>query len=511
VTAAVRPLVDQARRPAVLAWLSPVVVAAFVYRVPISRIETMIGAIIAVGVITLVVRRPAPATLVLVVGLPFQQVVLALLYRFGVPGGIVRGLGGWKELVVVGIALAGIHRAVQNHHRPDRCDKLAMLFLAGGSAYVLLPGLLAGPNAPHSIGVLLLAFRASALFAVVFLGVRHAATDAARAAYGRLLVLAGVVLSLLGFVEFFLSGTWNRFMVEVARVPQYRADILHVASDNPFDVRIHGTIGGREFIRVGSLLFGPGLGFLLLVPIALALVTIAGRRSNVKMHLAAAVMGVAVMLTLTRSAVLALVILALVVVGRRTQSTGAARARFAVLLGLALILAAPIVANTALGQRTSGAATGTDASSQEHFTALGSGVTSLAEHPLGLGLGTSPGEAERFGATSRVTAENAYLEVGNELGVPMMIIYVVLLASALRALGRVATGDGDRAFLADWLRAAGIALAIGGLFLHVWNFELAATFWAGVALALPPSTAPAGARLPSPGRGRQLGASYSPM
>jgi hypothetical protein len=41
------------------------------------------------------------------------------------------------------------------------------------------------------------------------------------------------------------------------------------------------------------------------------------------------------------------------------------------------------------------------------------------------------------------------------------------------------------AALPTWLRVAGIGLAVGGLFLHIWNFENSLTFWAGVGLALP--------------------------
>jgi Kef-type K+ transport system membrane component KefB len=169
------------------------------------------------------------------------------------------------------------------------------------------------------------------------------------------------------------------------------------------------------------------------------------------------------------------------VIGRRPSTARNGRTQLALLLAIALVLGAPLVGQSVLGARTAGVVNGGDSSAPEHLSGLGEGLVTLQRHPLGAGLGTGPGEQGRFGVDG-VTSENAYIEIGNQLGIAMMVLYVAVLLSAIRALGRRRDDE-----LGAWLFVGGIGLALGGLFLHVWNFELALTFWTGVGLALRPA------------------------
>ena len=67
------------------AWVLPLLVAFLVRRSPGSRVAQGIGLIIGVWVIMIIQRRPGTGLLFLVCLLPFQVLLLALLYRLGLP------------------------------------------------------------------------------------------------------------------------------------------------------------------------------------------------------------------------------------------------------------------------------------------------------------------------------------------------------------------------------------------------------------------------------------------
>jgi O-antigen ligase len=108
---------------------------------------------------------------------------------------------------------------------------------------------------------------------------------------------------------------------------------------------------------------------------------------------------------------------------------------------------------------------------------------------LGRGLGTAPGIGERFKVQGHLTTEDAYLQVGNEIGVLSMLSFLGLLLSTIVALARRAR-SADPDGLATAMCAAGVGLFVGGFFLHIWlDFATALTFWALAGLALGGSSA----------------------
>src|SRR5687767_4908737 len=84
----------------------PLGVASAVQRVPESLLERGIAAVVAVGILGLVLRQPERAIVWLIGFLPLQLTVFSLAYRFGVPGAVLRPLGSYRDIVVVGVAIA---------------------------------------------------------------------------------------------------------------------------------------------------------------------------------------------------------------------------------------------------------------------------------------------------------------------------------------------------------------------------------------------------------------------
>ena len=125
------------------------------------------------------------------------------------------------------------------------------------------------------------------------------------------------------------------------------------------------------------------------------------------------------------------------------------------------------------------------------------GLGYMAAHPFfGVGAeafpvaeGTLAPEAERqqegMGSGFKWSgAHNSYVQIGAELGVLGLVLFVALLASGFRTLARIERGPpGDAAFLAQLLSASLVAYAVAGFF-------LSAAYWAylymllGMALGL---------------------------
>ena len=475
------------------AWGLPVLVAAVVYLLSASRLQLGIGALIAGSVVILVARAPAVGLLSLVAVLPFQEAILAYLYRSGAPSGLVRALGGWKETVVAGLVLAGIKGFRASGRRLDALDILALAYIAVATAYLAAPSLLVlgSTGAPPSLSVRLLAWRADTLFVFALLATRHAPIGmAARRKFIKVALIAGAIVAGIGCFEALDTSSWNHFAVYTLGQPRYQAGVLHTTYFplGMYDIEIKQTIAGHVFTRVGSVFFSPlTLGFYLVLTLGLGIAAAARGRTRL-LHFALALAAGALLATITRSAILSgaiVLLLALLPEARvRTQWQRSRKVRFAIVALVGLIALAPVVVATGVSHRSSAALSG-GADATDHVSSTTSGLRNLASHPLGLGIGTAPGVGNRFNVSGQLTAENAYLQVGDELGVPELVIFVALLFLIVRRLSRAEAGDDEAAPLARGLRLAAVALAVGGLFLHVWlDFGLAITFWGGAGLAI---------------------------
>jgi hypothetical protein len=280
------------------------------------------------------------------------------------------------------------------------------------------------------------------------------------------------------------SGLWKDFLIQVVHLPWYNSLVSGVPL-TPIGVLTEGSVGGHTVVRASSLLpTALVLGFFLLPAFAIGLQQVANRRILGRYIVLTALCGVAIVATATRSAILAALVtaIALARLSATTRAPGWLRLLF--LLIAAAIVVAPVGASTTAGQRVSEATAGQDTSAQGHVTATEQGIHDLAAQPLGRGLGTAPGIGERFQVAGHLTTEDAYLQVGDEIGALSMLAFIGLLVSTIVALARQATSTGEYGLPAA-MCAAGLGLAIGGFFLHIWlDFATALTYWSLAGLAL---------------------------
>jgi O-antigen ligase len=204
------------------------------------------------------------------------------------------------------------------------------------------------------------------------------------------------------------------------------------------------------------------LAFYLLVPFAMAVVRIARGRAHQGSYAVAAFIAFALIFTLTRSALVGALAVGAAGVGMATA--GSNRVRFAMVAMLGLLVLGPFGADAGLSARNSetfdeGAA-GADVS---HPEALRAGFDDLVGHPLGTGPGTA-----RYGG------DQAYLQLGNELGLLGLVLFVFILVLALRSLLEVARDDArsppaDLSLVAAGTFMGGIGIAMTSLVILAWT------------------------------------------
>jgi hypothetical protein len=470
----------EARRRAVgqWPWVVPFLLAAFIYATQGRFVERGVAGLLALAVVALASRRPDRSLLVLIAGLPFQNIVLAQLYAWGAPVQVVRPLASWKELLGASVVLAGIRGYRAGGRRLDRLDHLGLAYVAIVAAYTVVPRLFA-PDAPMALDVRSLGFRASAGFVLLLLGTRHAPLpdDFVDRATRTVLYVGGIVAA-VALYEYFFSDSWNRFVIERVRFTQYQIDVLHTRPLETFDIRRYTEIAGHRIIRAGSVFFDPlPAGFFCVLPLAVAV----ERRVRSGIRSGASTMflvltGAGVVLSQTRAALIAALIVVFLAVRPAAGRTARKRIQFAFILVAVLIVAVPVTASSGLSARVTSTSTKEDQSSTDHLRSFWDGVHSIGGAPLGHGLGTSAGVGQRFNDAGSTVTENGYLQVGVETGVLAMIVFGALTIALLRRLNLAARSVPDAGVSA--VRGAAIGLAVGAIFLHTWNdFAVAWTLW----------------------------------
>jgi O-antigen ligase len=287
----------------------------------------------------------------------------------------------------------------------------------------------------------------------------------------------GSIVAAIAVYEFFFSASWNDFIVNRVKYTTYQLQILDVKPMNFFDIRFYGHLGDAKFVRVGSVLLSPlVLGFYLLMPFAAAVERTlrAGLRGAAGACLV--LTSAALLLTQTRAALLGAVIIGVVALRPAAGREANQRVRLGLLLLAAALIALPAATATGFTERVATTASGNEPGAVDHVQSFFDGTRAIADHPLGQGLGTSAGTGQRFQVSQRVITENYYLQVGVEMGVAAMALFIALTLLMLRRL-RNAVGQSPDPGVAA-VRGAALSLAIGALFLHTFNdFAVAWTMW----------------------------------
>ncbi|CAN5519239.1 hypothetical protein BH20ACT2_BH20ACT2_18110 [soil metagenome] len=451
----------------------------------LTTLEAVAG-LIALGLIILITRAPDRALRIVIAGLPFTLLAMAGLYKIGVPGEAVRQLGLWKELLVGGIVVAAVQKIAREKHRLDLVDRLALAYVALGTAYLMFPGFLTGggPGADIVFSGRLLGWRTDVLYVLLFFGARHLrmSGDQVRKVM-RTVVGTGIAAAAVGIFEFFNSDLWNRIATEWFQVNQYKLEVLNV---EPLlvipinDIRVYGEVAGNEFVRIGSaeLSYLP-FSFFSVVVLAAALELLV-RRGRQPLALAAVgLASVALAFTQTRSAIasgaLGLCLVALPALGRAVES----RLRIGLLIGMFAIIGLPAAVGAGLADRFGGDET-SDALHENSFTIA---VETVVEQPWGRGLATGAGAGQRASVDEALVAENQFFQIGTQLGIVAMVLYLALLAALVVTLRRRAARTDDDRSRSAMMAAHG---ALIGLLVGCWYLQPYVTFtvaWTLFALA----------------------------
>ncbi len=470
-----------------LGWLVLPLVAVFVHFQP-ERVQLGVRGLVAAGVVVVACRRPDVGLLSLVIGLPFQLLPLSYLYASGVPAWVVRPLGLWKEAVVAGCALAAIRAWRACGHRPDAIDWAAGGYLAIVGLYYLIPSAFVASGAglvgpPTERATLNVALRTEAVFVVLLVAVRHLDLGPDFGdRFARTVFAVGVVVAAFATFELVFSDRWNELMVGTFQVPRYKLEVLGVTSRTPLDVRVYGVVGGTQVVRLGSVFLDQlQLGVWLVAPFVVGLHRLL-RSSRIVVAAGVGLVGLALVGTQTRAALLAVAVATLCLLRPHAGVDRPARARVMALLVVGALALLPVAVATGLVQRTFGGTGGDDGSTQLHIQRSKAAVETLIERPFGRGLGTGAGTATRFEVKSGLLSENYYLQVANETGVVSLALFLLLVLVVARRLG-AHRNDGD--LLAAAWRAAFLGLSVAGLLLYVWeSLAVAWMVWIGIGLVL---------------------------
>ena len=457
--------------------MPPIVCFLVMVATPLGLLEQLLALVLGVPVVLAARRRPDTALLILAVFLPLQIYLVAKLYDLGLPIPVVRGIGWLKEALVAGIVIAAVHAVRTSKRRTDALDRVALLWIAGVLLYALLPQVLSAPGSPTSIGIRIQGIRANAFFVLLFLGARHAPLPAGFAEkLRRWLLMIATLVAGCGLYQFLDPVGWTDFTFETIDVSSHAIEVL----DYPVE-RVHFIRGWFEEdpTRVASVLLSPFVyADFLLIGLALASDRLLRRRPPKILSLVAVALGLGIVVSRTRiNFIGAVAILALVLAPARGRIFEA-RVRVGAVCVVGLILLAPFLAGT----RFTGAQGGAE-SSRDHVEEFTTGVEHLLEEPQGKGIGTAPGVGNRFELEETFISDNAILQVGNELGVVMMGIFVALLVVLLKALFSSTTPGSDG--LAAALGAAGMGLVLAGMLHHVWvSIPVAWLYFAASGVAL---------------------------
>lgn len=493
-----------------VAWLTPVLVLVLGRGLPELRLYQLIAITMGVLLLALLSQRPGAVACGLVAGFPLAEIVLPLSLRVGVPPVLVRAAGSWKELLVAALVVAAVRHRLAHPLSPDRLDVLAVAFLVVVAVYYLFPTWLAStdlliPDQARSV-----AARTLALPMVALLAARHIdLSDVWRRRIATSAVVAGAVIGVCAIVEIMNPSLWERFIHDLLDVNRYQRTIFSNEAERTF-IFSDPTLSGESTRRAASIL-GSHLdtAFALLLPLGVLLHSLR-RRWSASTVVVAGLVGGGLALTQTRSAILGAALIALGAL--RSRSGGSTqRVRLAVWLAVAAVVVVPLVADSALAERITGAISGSDQeSTPEHTERSRAAFDAVVERPLGQGLGSSGGTANRFGVRGHLLPENHYLRVALDIGVLGGLLFGAVVLTAARWARQRATATES---LLDASAASALAaLALVGFFLDSFSVITSAVpllLVVGLATSTPVPTEPVATSGPSRS-GRELSRSGEP-
>lgn len=422
-------------------WMAPTGTALCILMLPFY-LDKAVAAVAGGLAVAWLAREPARALRWLICFLPFTIVAFSFLYKVGVPIQVVRPMAFWKEALLVAVVVAGVLKARTAGSKADVLDAFCLAYVALGTAYLVLPDVFVdGPGAEIAFGTRVQGFRTDVAYVLLFLGARHARMPGDQVLRcARAFAFVCGIIAAVGVFEFLASSTWNDFVVNTLGTARYRVDLLRVpfTDSSLYDVRTYTSVAGRQVLRVGSVLLGfQPAAFTMVVGTAI-LAELQLRRGTGRtgwVALALPLVAAGVVLTQTRSAVLALATVLGLVVLRLPGRQVMARVRMTLVVGGLALLALPIVFAIGLADRLGGK--DDNSSNTAHANSTRNGFEVLLDTPLGNGLSTAAGAGQRNDATTAQISENQLLQIGTQIGLAGLVLWIGCYLGVLRRTGAV--------------------------------------------------------------------------
>ena len=406
---------------------------------------------------------PRVALLVLLVGLAFHNLAMALLWQSGVRDTALDAAAAWKDALLAAAVVAALV-ASRSIPRLLWADRLALAYGVVVLVYWLVPqswldGEATARGELYALRHHLLALGAYALGRLLVLD------RAWWRRIGRTLVGVGCALAAWGLADVYLVPleTWRD-----SGVPEWFSEQLGIAyrclSGLP-ENWILNTDEESPVRRLVSTFLSPLATAYALVVVALLLACARPRRWTIG---AGVLVYAGLLWTHTRAAFLALAVGLVIVAWLRRSRAAVALAAGSLVVSAALVAVFPSIGPettykaTELACLRANAAEERDASddpfspdessTSSHWRALRDGAETVARHPWGYGLGNAGVSASRTNVDVKA-GESTYTELGVDagmLGLAAFVGWLVALVLALRTRS-------------PWLTASTVAVAVLGL------------------------------------------------
>jgi hypothetical protein len=408
-------------------------------------------------------RLPRIALAVLIVGLAAHNLVMAELWDAGIRGASLDVVAAWKD-VLLAVALVVALLAARSVPLSLWADRLALAYAAFVLLYWLLPQSWLDGAATHR-GQLFAARHDLIPVAAYFLGRLLVLTPLSWRRLSLALVGVAVGLTVWGLIDVYLVPLqWWRD----SGVPGWFGDQLGLdykgISGLPENWIFNTGDENNPIRRLVSGFLSPLATSYVLVIVLLYLVA---RRRTWWTVTAGAIAYAGLLWTHTRAAYLALALGLVVLAAAQRRWLPVALAVASLVIGVGFVKAFPHIGPSTSytqseldylrgkGQQNPGVSddplSAGDASTSSHLRNLRDGIRTVIHQPLGFGLGNAGVSASRTGVDLKA-GESTYTELGVEIGVAGLAVFLAWMVAVLLALWRRSA----------WLSAAWVAmLAIG--------------------------------------------------
>lgn len=395
------------------------IVGAFVLYGAVSALGITFAVLLLLTLgVTIVWRHPGWAAVMLVALVPTNRVLILLVFRYGHSSALTSLAQLWKDLLILLLAVRTVDDIVlRRRPKLHYVDVLVAALLVMSALYLIYPG----QTTPISFVDRLIGFRADTWFLVAYFVGRGLVLERRHVRTLLTWLIPGTVLvDVIAFAQVLAPNWFNNLFNKLG----YAAFISTQSLFGDADVIRMRGIGGANLPRASSLLLGDlALAFFSIFAIAVGaalLLTARSSRERWRYGAFTVLAFVGMVLTITRSAVIAGVVMLLfmALVTRVWRHIGLVLGALAIAALVALVTGfIPISALGALANPH-------EASIQAHGGAIQSGLTVLGQNPFGLGLGTTGTIGQRVFGTAAITTENWYLAIALELGVVPSLLFI---------------------------------------------------------------------------------------